>query len=56
MAYSGEQIKNDLLNFNIKYIVQVSKGEESYIHNIVPNVLVVNLSKGNKDMINWYKE
>ena len=52
-AYTGECIRN---NLHIDHIIPVTKGGSNYIYNLVPSTPSANMSKGNKDVEEWYRE
>ena len=51
--YTGEPLED---SYHLDHIVALSKGGTNYIWNIVPCNSVANLSKGNKDMVEWYRK
>lgn len=53
-AYSGVKINKE--NTHIEHIIPLTKGGSNNIYNIVPSLNRVNLSKGNRDMEEWYRE
>lgn len=52
-AYTGKCIEN---NLHVDHITPVTKGGSNYIYNLVPATPSANMSKGNKDMEEWYRE
>ncbi|MFL0245507.1 HNH endonuclease [Candidatus Clostridium stratigraminis] len=52
-AYSGEKLNLD--NLNVDHIIPLNNGGTSYIWNICPSINYVNLSKGNRDIEEWYR-
>lgn len=53
-AYTGEILNSE--NINIEHIKPLSKGGTNYIWNICPSIYYANLSKGNNDFEEWYKD
>ena len=53
-AYSGQPITLD--NSHVEHIVPISKGGTSYIWNLCLSLNVINLSKHNSDMEEWYRK
>ena len=53
-AYSGNPLKNDTRT--IDHIKPLNQGGEHEVWNVVPMYRSYNLSKHDKDMLQWYKE
>lgn len=53
-AYSGQPIT--LNNSHVEHIVPLSKGGTSYIWNLCTSLDIVNKSKSNKEMEEWYRK
>lgn len=51
-AYSGKTMEQ----VSVEHIIPITKGGTSYIWNIIPCELSLNISKNNKDLLEWYKE
>lgn len=51
-AYTGKSMKQ----VSVEHIIPISKNGTTYIWNLIPCELSINISKGNKDLEKWYKE
>lgn len=51
-AYSGKPMEQ----VSVEHIIPITKGGTSYIWNIVPCEAILNYSKQDKDLLEWYKE
>lgn len=51
-AYSGKPMEQ----VSVEHIIPITKGGTSYIWNIIPCEAILNYSKQDKDLLEWYKE